>query len=278
MDANALVPGRAKFGPPTFGLLAFFWALLQFPRALLWQLRERELRKLAMLPNVVTLAVGTALAAAAVLGAEPLLAQLMTRGTGVLAGAAWMSARIVLTLVLVAAAAVLTWHVQSFIADPFLERMALYVQRVVDGDAPLPEKGALHVLRSAALGVFPRVKRFVAWALSSLAAVTLVLVPTVGPVLVVVAQTAIASLFLAHGTIVENRARLGLPRLFLVKEPALVLGLALALSPLVLIPPLMLVTGGPVAIAGALVALGAKRRRGSPSGPPPVSEPTSAGA
>jgi hypothetical protein len=105
------------------------------------------------------------------------------------------------------------------------------------------------------------VRRLFAWALSSAAAYLLVLVPGAGPVLVVVAQTAIAALFLAHGTIVENRARLGLPRMLLVREPALVMGLALALSPLVLFPPLMVVTGGPVAIAGALVALGAARRR-----------------
>ena len=50
--------GRESFGPPKFGLAAFFWALLQFPRALLWQLREKELRSLAVLPNLVTLLFG----------------------------------------------------------------------------------------------------------------------------------------------------------------------------------------------------------------------------
>ncbi|HEY3449574.1 MAG TPA: hypothetical protein VGK67_24690 [Myxococcales bacterium] len=220
-----------------------------------------------MLPNLVTLLVGTALTAAAVVGAGPLLEQLMSKGSGALAAAAWVTARVVLTLVLVVAAGIATWHVQSAIADAYLERMALYVQRVVDGDAPAPVKGALEVLRSAALGIFPRVKRLFAWALSALAAATLVLVPTVGPVLVVVAQTAIAALFLAHGTIADNRARLGLPRLLLVREPALVAGLALSLSPLLLVPPLMLVTGGPVAIAGALVALGARRRRAGSAAP-----------
>lgn len=259
-DATPGPAGRARFGPPRFGVAAFFWAILQFPRALVWQLRESQLRELAVLPNVVTLVVGAALTGAAGFGAGPLLEQLMTRGEGLLASAAWVTARIVLTLVLVAAAAVLTWHVQGFIAEAYLERMALYVQQVVEGAAPEPEKGALQVLRAAALGVFPRVKRLVAWALSAAAAATLVLVPTVGPVLVVVGQTAIAALFMAHGTIAENRARLGLPRRLLLREPALVLGLAVALSPLILLPPLLLFTGGPVAIAGALVALGAKRR------------------
>ena len=264
MDAAAppRASGRADFGPPRFGLFAFFWAVLQLPRAVLWQLREKELRSLAVLPALVTLLVGAALTTVAVVGAEPLLAQMMTQGTGMLAEAAWITARVLLTLVLVAVAAVLTWHVQSFIADAYLERMALYVQRVVDGAAPEPSKGALHVLHSAARGFFPRVKRLVAWALSAVAAATLVLIPSVGPVLAVAAQTAIAVLFLAHGTIADNRARLGLPRLLLVREPALVLGLALSLVPLVLLPPLMLVSGGPVAIAGALVALGARRRRG----------------
>ena len=212
------------------------------------------------------LLVGGALTAAAIFGAGPLLEHFMTRGTGVLAGVAYVTARIVFTLVLVVLAAVATWHVQGLIADAFLERMALCVQRVVDGEAPEPEKGALHVLRSAALGFFPRVRRIVAWLLTTAAAASLILVPTFGPVLVVVAQTAISALFLAHGTIADNRGRLGLPRLLLVREPALVLGLAVSLSPLLLVPPLMLVTGGPVAIARA-VALGARRRRAGSAAP-----------
>ncbi|MBI5547022.1 MAG: hypothetical protein HY901_24335 [Deltaproteobacteria bacterium] len=253
--------GRAGFGPPRAAVGAFFWSALQLPRALLWQLRDGELRSLAVLPFLVTFLAGAATTSGAVLGAGPLQEQLMTRGEGVLGGVAWLAARALLTIVLLSAAGLATWHLQGFIASAFLERMALHVQRLVDGEAPAPATGALEVLGNAALGVFPRLKGLVAWGLSAMAASTLILVPGFGPVLVVAAQTAIGALFLAHGAIADNRARLGLPRRLLLREPAMVLGLALALAPLLVVPPLLLFSGGPVAIAGALVALGAQRRR-----------------
>jgi uncharacterized protein involved in cysteine biosynthesis len=107
------------------------------------------------------------------------------------------------------------------------------------------------------------VTRIVSWLLSTIAALTLVLVPVVGPVLVIVVQTVIGALFLSHSVITDNRVRLGLPRRLLLREPAVVLGLATALTPLLLLPPLMIFAGGPVAIAGALVAVGTQRRRGA---------------
>ncbi|MFZ5440367.1 MAG: EI24 domain-containing protein [Myxococcota bacterium] len=251
---------RPDFGPPRNALGAFGWAALQLPRAVVWQWRERELRQLMVAPALTTLLVGLALLTAAVLGAGPLEAALLSRGDGLLAGLAWLALRVVLTVVLVVAALLTTWQLQGAIAAASLERMALYVQRAVEGAAPPPQLGALAVVKTAVRSLFPTVRRLVAWALSALAAATLVLVPLAGPVLVVVAQTLIAVLFLSHGAITDNRQRLGLPRRLLLREPALVLGFALALVPLVLVPPLMLVFGGPVAIAGALVALGVGRR------------------
>lgn len=251
---------RERFGPPRSSIGAFFWAALQLPRALAWQLREKELRAHALAPLLVTFFVGAALIVAAIVGAGPLEAALLTRGEGVGATLGWVAARVALTVVLIVVALGATWQLHGAIASAWLERMALFVQLQISGEAPPATVGALEVVRRAALGVFPRVKGLVAWLLSTIAAVTLILVPGFGPVLVIAAQAALAAGFLAHSTITENRARLGLPRRLLLREPALLLGLALALVPLVLVPPLLLVAGGPISIAGALVALGMQRR------------------
>lgn len=255
--------GREHFGPPKNPLGAFAWSAVQLPRAVLWQWREKELRALMVAPALVTFLVGLALLVAAVLGAGALQDTLLHLGDGGLASLAAVALRVALTAVLVVAALLVTLQLQGAIAAASLERMALYVQRTIEGDAPPPAMGTLAVVKTAVRTLFPTAKRLVIWALSALVAATLVLVPVVGPVLVVVTQTAIGVLFLAHGTITDNRARLGLPRRFLLREPALVLGFAVVLVPLVLVPPLMLLFGGPVAIAGALVAVGSKRRRDS---------------
>jgi uncharacterized protein involved in cysteine biosynthesis len=253
-------PGREKFGPPKQPLGAFVWALVQVPRAVWWQLREKELRALALAPALITLALGVLLTIGAILAAEPILTWWATRSPGVLGQVTWIAERVVLTVVLLIGAALTTWQLQGAIASASLERMTLCVQRIVNGEAPPPTVGALQVVKRAARNLFPRTRQLVAWGLSTALALTLIAVPVVGPVLVVVAQTALGSLFLAHGTITDNRERLGLPRKLLLKEPALVLGLAVALAPLILFPPAMILSGGPVAIAGALVALGTQRR------------------
>jgi uncharacterized protein involved in cysteine biosynthesis len=252
--------GRETFGPPKQPLGAFFWALAQVPRAVWWQLREKELRGLAVAPALITLALGIALTVAAILAAEPILTWWSTRSPGVLGQVTWIAERVVLTVVLLIGAALTTWQLQGAIAAASLERMTLCVQRIVNGQAPPPTVGPLQVVKRAARSLFPRTKQLVAWVLSTLAALTLIAVPVVGPVLVVGVQASLGALFLAHGAITDNRERLGLPRKLLLKEPALVLGLAVALAPLILFPPAMILSGGPVAIAGTLVALGTQRR------------------
>jgi uncharacterized protein involved in cysteine biosynthesis len=239
------------------------WAALQLPRALLWQLREPRLRALAVFPAVVAFGIGMTLSVLAVISEEPLHHLLATRTPGAVGNAAWFAERLVLTLVMLIGVIFATWQLQSAVAGAALERMALYVQREINGAAPDAKLGTLEVVKRAALGFIPRVGRVISWLLSTIAALTLVLVPVIGPVLVLVVQTIIGACFLAHSVITDNRERLGLPRRLLLEEPALVLGLATALAPLLLVPPLMLVAGGPVAIAGALVAVGTQRRRAS---------------
>lgn len=255
--------GRPAFGPPKQPVAAFLWAAVQLPRALLWQLREPRLRALAVFPAVVAFGIGMTLSVLAVISEEPLHHLLATRTPGAVGNAAWFAERLVLTLVMLIGVIFATWQLQSAVAGAALERMALYVQREINGVAPDAKVGTLEVVKRAALGFIPRVGRIISWLLSTIAALTLVLVPVIGPVLVLVVQTIIGACFLAHSVITDNRERLGLPRRLLLKEPALVLGLATALAPLLLVPPLMLVAGGPVAIAGALVAVGTQRRRAS---------------
>jgi uncharacterized protein involved in cysteine biosynthesis len=252
--------GREKFGPPRQPVGAFFWAMLQLPRAAWWQVREKELRVLALMPALLTLAVGLVLTAGAIIAVEPILTWWSDRSPGFLGDVTWIAERVVLTVVLLIGAAFVTWQLQGAIASGPLERMMLHVQRVVNGEAPPPKVGPLEVVKRAARGLFPRTARVVAWVLCTIVALTLIAVPVVGPVLVVAVQTAIGALFLAHGAIADNRERLGLPRKLLLKEPAIVLGLAVAFVPLVLFPPVMVLSGGPVAIAGALAALGTQRR------------------
>jgi hypothetical protein len=253
--------GRPTFGPPDAWVGAFLWATLQFPRAVLWQLREKELRKLAFAPALVTLLVGLGLFIAAVVSAGPLALWLLHHATAFSSGLAELTARVIVTAMLIVMAAGATWQLQGSISAAALQRMALYVQRVVEGEAPEPSLTAVQVVALAVKTLIPSLSRFLAFALSWLAAATLILVPVAGPVLVLVAQTAIGALFLSHGAIAGNRERLGLPRLLALRESAVVLGLALAFAPLILVPPLMLFTGGPVAIAGAMVAIGSRRRR-----------------
>lgn len=253
--------GRAAFGPPRNALGAFGWATLQLPRAVLWQVRERELRRLMFVPALLTFGLGSLGCVIAVLAAGPLQALVMEQSPGFLGGAAWLGVRVLLTVVLVVGALLAAWHLQGALAAASLERMALHVQREVLGDAPPPVTDAGAVVKRAVLGLFPSTRRLVLWGLTSAAGLTLVLVPVAGPVLVVVTQTAIGALFLAHGAIADNRDRLGLPRRLLLREPALLLGYALACAPLLLFPPALLFLSGPVSVGGALVALGAHRRR-----------------
>jgi len=195
------------------------------------------------------------------MSAAPLQELMLDRAPGALGGVTWLVTRVVLTVVLVIGAMLTTWQLQGAFAAASLERMALHVQKVVLGSAPAPAIGTSAIVKRAVLGVFPSVRRLVVWALTSVAAVTFVLMPVVGAVLVVVAQTAIGALFLAHGAIADNRDRLRLPRRLLLREPALLLGYALACVPLVLFPPALLFASGPVSVGGSLVALGAHRRR-----------------
>lgn len=253
--------GRAEFGPPRNPFGAFAWALVQLPRALVWMIRERELRSLALMPGLLTLGIGFLLAVIAVMSAGPIQELLLDRAPGALGGVTWLATRVVLTVVLVIGALLTSWQLQSGFASASLERMALHVQKAIIGSAPEPTIGTSAIVKRAVLGVFPSVRRLVVWALTSLSALTLVLVPVVGPVLVVVAQTGIGATFLAHGAIADNRDRLGLPRRLLLREPALLLGYALACVPLVLFPPVLLFASGPVSVGGSMVALGAHRRR-----------------
>lgn len=251
---------RPSFGPPRNPAGALLWAALQLPRAVVWQLRERELRRLMFAPAVLAFGLGSLACVGAVLAGGPLQALLMEHGSGLLGDLAYGVARVVITLVLLVGALLAAWQLQGALLSASLERMALHVQREVLGDAPAPETNAVAVAKRAVLGLVPSARRLTLWALTALAGLTLVLVPVVGGVLVVVAQTAIGALFLAHGAIADNRARLGLPRRLLLKEPALLMGYALGCAPLLLVPPVLLVFSGPVAIGGAMVALGAHVR------------------
>lgn len=230
------------------------WAFAQLPRAYWWQVRDAELRRLLLLPTIVTLVVGLGLIVAAAIFSSTLF-------DGNEGARAWVTVERLLAFAILSVGAIfLTWHAQSALAAPAFERMALHVQRTLDGTAPQPSIGALEVIRRTVRALFPRVRSLIAWALTAAAGATLIFVPVVGAPLALGAQALIAALFLAHGTITDNRARLGLPRKFLLKEPALTLGLAIALVPLVLVPPVLLLSGGPIAIAGALVGLGARSR------------------
>lgn len=260
-SSDTTARGRPTFGPPDAWAGAFLWAALQFPRALVWQVREKELRKLAFAPALGTLLVGLGLFIGAVFAAGPVSLWLLHHATAFSSGFAELTARVIVTGMLIVMAAGATWQLQGAISAAALQRMALYVQRVVEGEAPEPSLNAVQVVALAMKTLVPNLSRFVAFVLSWLAATTLILVPVAGPVLVLVAQTAIGALYLAHGSIAGNRERLGLPRLLALRESAVVLGLALAFAPLILVPPLMIVTGGPVAIAGAMVAFGSRRRR-----------------
>ncbi|MFT3706439.1 MAG: hypothetical protein QM817_02105 [Archangium sp.] len=250
---------RPKFGPPRNPFGRFAWAVAQLPRAFWWQVRSAELRKLFFLPTIITVIVGFALLGGAAVASGTLVTMQHHDGNAAVVAVGVTLEFLLAFAVLSAAAVFITWHAQSAISAPAFERMTLVVQRDVDGSAPEPAVGALEVMRRALRGFFPRLRSLVLWALTAIAGAALVLVPVFGPVLALGAQVIIASLFLAHGTITDNRTRLGLPRRLLLAEPALVLGLALGLVPLVLLPPLLFFCGGPVAIAGALVALGSRR-------------------
>lgn len=252
--------GRASFGPPRNPVGAFGWAALQLPRAFLWTLREKELRHLLVVPAMITSGVTILLCAGALALVHPLEAALVELPSGVLGALASIGLSVILGAMLLLAAIFTGWQLSGPIAASAFEKMALFVQREVTGEAPEPTIGGTAVVKRALRGLFPSTRRLIIWALSSIASLSLVLVPGVGPLLVVIAETAIGAIFLSHGAIADNRDRLGLPRRLLLREPALLLGYALACAPLVLLPFSMLVAAGPVAVGGALVALGAHRR------------------
>lgn len=252
---------RASFGPPRNPLGAFGWAVLQLPRALLWTVREQELRRHLVLPWVVTLAITLGLCGLSLSLVGPIERALVDAPSGVTETLAFVGLGAAITAVLVVGSVLIGWQLAGPIAASSFERMALFVQKAVTGTSPEPSLTSSAVVVRAVRGVFPSVRRLIVWVLTSLAALTLVLVPVVGPLLVVVAQTLVSAFFLAHGAIADNRDRLGLPRRLLLREPALLSGYALACVPFVLVPPALLFFGGPVAVGGALVALGAHGRR-----------------
>lgn len=252
--------GREGFGPPTNPVGAFVWAALQLPRAFVWTFREKQLRRHLVLPSIITCAVIVSLAALALQLVGPIEQALVDLPSGVLGTIASIGLTAVIAGFLLLAAVVVGWQLSAHIAAGSHERMALFVQRTVMGAAPQPTITAGAVVKRAVRGLFPSVRRLVIWALTSLASLTLVLVPAIGPLLVVIAQTAISALFLAHAAIADNRDRLGLPARLLIREPALLSGYALACVPFALFPPAMLFVSGPIAVGGALVAVGAQLR------------------
>lgn len=239
----------------------FAWALVQLPRAFWWQISDGELRRLLLLPTILTVVIGIALIIGAAVLSGTIIAWTHSQEGAHVAAVAVTFEYLLLFAVLSLAAIFLTWHAQSAFAAPAFERMTLHVQRKLDGDAPEPNIGALEVMRRALRALFPRVRSLILWALTAAAGATLVFVPVIGAPLAIGVQALIAALFLAHGTITDNRTRLGLPRRFLLKEPALMLGLSVGLVPLVLVPPILLFSGGPIAIGGAFVALGARAEK-----------------
>lgn len=74
--------------------------------------------------------------------------------------------------------------------------------------------------------------------------------------LVVVSQVALAAGFLAHGSVVMARDRLGLPRWLYFRQPALLIGLTLGVVPFVLFPPLALLGAIALSVSGTIVAVG----------------------
>jgi uncharacterized protein involved in cysteine biosynthesis len=236
---------RPSFGPPRHALGAFGWAVLQLPRALWWTLRERPLRSLLLQPALVTAAVTVALCIAAVAVAGPLEAAVLDRQPGLGGTVVWFGVRAALTVSLLFAAVFSAWQLAGAITAASLERMALFVQREVLGDAPPATIDGVGVVVRAVRSLFPTTGRLLLWALTTVASTSLILIPVAGPILVVVVQVLVNAMFLAHGAIADNRARLGLPSRLLLREPALLLGYTLACVPVVLIPG---------------VALGAHRR------------------
>jgi hypothetical protein len=196
-----------------------------------------------------------------VVGAAPLQHLLMREGTSFTEHATWLAARVVLHALLAFSALVATLRLQGAVTAAVTERMSLFVQRTVLGQAPEPTMGTGKVLWQAVKSVVPTLKALVLWGLTSLAAAALVLIPGMGAVLVVPVQAVVAAAFLAHGAVADSRGRLGLPRWLYLRELACLLGLTLGFLPFVLFPPLMLVGSGAMAISGTLVALGARARR-----------------
>jgi uncharacterized protein involved in cysteine biosynthesis len=267
---------RPSFGPPRHALGAFGWAVLQLPRALVWTLRERTLRSLLLQPALITFAVTCALCIVAVAAAGPLEAALLDRQPGLGGAVVWLGVRAALTLSLLIAAVFSAWQLSGAITAASLERMALFVQREVLGAAPKAAIGGVEVVVRAVRSLFPTTRRLLLWALTTVASTSLILIPVAGPVLVVVVQVFVNAVFLAHGAIADNRARLDLPSRLLLREPALLLGYTLACVPVVLIPGVALFAAAPVTVGGALVALGAHRRSQAAAEPTSTMAPQSA--
>lgn len=245
----------APHAPP----LAFFWAMLQPLRAVWWQLTIPELRKLALKPLALTFGLGISLLVATFMLAAPLQHALW--GDHPTNNAIGVAGRIVLHAMLAFVALILTLRLQGAVNGAYLERMSLFVQEKRTGSAPEPVTGVGKVLVNAVRSAVPSFRALLIWALMSLIAFAVVLIPVAGPVLVLPLQVAVASGFLAHGAVADSRGRLDLPRWLYVREAPCLLGLTLGFVPFVLFPPLMLVGGGAIAISGALVAIGTKYRR-----------------
>lgn len=248
-----------KPAAPRNPLAAFFWAAAQVPRAFAWVLRFPELRAVVVLPLVVTLVLGAALLAGSWFAARPLLELVMAQQPGTLHQLAWGVSITVTHLLLALSAVVVALQLQGGVSSAYHERASLFVQRRLTGSAPEPATGTVAVLLRA-VKVLPSVRTLLLWALTAFCSATLIFVPVAGPVLVVVAQLALAAGFLAHGAVVMARDRLGLPRWLYFREPALLLGLTLGVLPFVLFPPLALFGAVALSVSGTIVAVGAAHR------------------
>ncbi|MDP1827481.1 MAG: hypothetical protein Q8L48_29695 [Archangium sp.] len=247
------------FAAPRNPVVAFFWAVVQVPRSFWWVIRFGELRALLVLPLVVSLVVGAGLLTVSFFAARPVLSLVLDHHSGV----AWGVSLVLTHLVLAASAVVVTLQLQGGIASAYHERASLFVQRKLVGDAPPPSTGPLGVLVRA-VKVLPGIRTIALWVLTFACSAALIFVPVAGPVLVVVSQIALAAGFLAHGSVIAARERLGLPRWLYLREPALLLGLTLGVVPFILFPPLALFGAIALSVCGTTVALGIQARRAAP--------------
>jgi CysZ protein len=266
---------------PRNPVASFARGLSYLPRAFRLIRADRRLRRYALLPFLINLAV-FALALTAFIHWFPDLLALVSGWTRVAQPEAWYAlplywlaaaARWLIAVLLLAAAALVTWFtftlLGNVIASPFNEALSAATERALGSGPPEGAGGLLGFTREGWRAASDEIRRFAFFLLVQATLLPLNLVPVAGNVAYAGCSIAFGVLFMAldytDSPMSRRRIPVGRRRRVVAANPALMSGFGGALFLAIFVPGLSLVCMPLGVVGGTLLYLDLERTRGLPA-------------